>query len=57
MAHFYTYIDPKEIEAQFQKKDDEDNKDFKDQYEKPEPEMVKKLSNERHDKETKLWTS
>uniref|UniRef100_A0A668A043 Solute carrier family 15 member 1 n=1 Tax=Myripristis murdjan TaxID=586833 RepID=A0A668A043_9TELE len=34
MAHFYTYIDPKEIEAQFQKKDDEDNKDFKDQHEK-----------------------
>uniref|UniRef100_A0A668ABE8 Solute carrier family 15 member 1 n=1 Tax=Myripristis murdjan TaxID=586833 RepID=A0A668ABE8_9TELE len=54
MAHFYTYIDPKEIEAQFQKKDDEDNKDFKDQHEKSEPGMVKRLSNERHAKETKL---
>uniref|UniRef100_A0A3Q3FXY2 Solute carrier family 15 member 1a n=1 Tax=Labrus bergylta TaxID=56723 RepID=A0A3Q3FXY2_9LABR len=29
MAYFYTYIDPMEIEAQFKKKDDEDEKDLK----------------------------
>ncbi|XP_071389295.1 solute carrier family 15 member 1 [Centroberyx affinis] len=49
MAHFYTYMDPAEIEAQFKKRDDE--------YE--ETEMVKKNSIKLHDednnaKQTKL---
>ncbi|KAM6985059.1 solute carrier family 15 member 1 [Aplochiton taeniatus] len=41
MAHFYTYMDPAEIEAQFAKKDDEDDTPKKD---KPELMMENKHS-------------
>ncbi|XP_010771863.1 solute carrier family 15 member 1 [Notothenia coriiceps] len=44
MAHFYTYIDPTEIEAQFTKKVDEDDDDDKS-LKKAEIEMVWKDSN------------
>ncbi|KAJ4933712.1 hypothetical protein JOQ06_030536 [Pogonophryne albipinna] len=44
MAHFYTYIDPTEIEAQFMKKVDEDDDDDKS-LKKAEIEMVRKDSN------------
>ncbi|XP_074550816.1 solute carrier family 15 member 1 [Halichoeres trimaculatus] len=43
MAYFYTYIDPAEIEAQFKKKDDEDEKKGKG-LQNPEVEMVRKGS-------------
>ncbi|XP_070693731.1 solute carrier family 15 member 1 [Pempheris klunzingeri] len=42
MAYFYTYIDPTEIEAQFRKKDNEDDEDDKSQPQKMEIEMVRK---------------
>ncbi|KAM6978568.1 solute carrier family 15 member 1 [Tautogolabrus adspersus] len=42
MAYFYTYIDPTEIEAQFKKRDDEDEKDFKNPKQELEVEMNKK---------------
>lgn len=44
MAHFYTYIDPTEIEAQFKKKpqDDDDDKG------QPKVKMAKKDSMKRH---------
>ncbi|XP_070770371.1 solute carrier family 15 member 1 [Enoplosus armatus] len=44
MAHFYTYIDPTEIEAQFKTKVNEDDEDDKSQLRKTEVEMVKKDS-------------
>ena len=50
MAHFYTYIDPAKIEAQFKKKlddDDDDDDDDEDNTQKK-IEMVKKASIESH---------
>lgn len=43
MAHFYTYIDPAEIEAQFKKVSDDDEDD-KSRLRRTEIEMVKKDS-------------
>lgn len=59
MAYFYTYIDPAEIEAQFKKKDHEDDEDDRSQLQKAEIEMVKKDSIKCHDaddagKQTKI---
>uniref|UniRef100_A0A8C3G7N8 Solute carrier family 15 member 1 n=2 Tax=Cyclopterus lumpus TaxID=8103 RepID=A0A8C3G7N8_CYCLU len=51
MAHFYTYMDPAEIEAQFTKKDDEDDEDDKSQLQKEQLEMVKKDSIKSHEDE------
>lgn len=61
MAHFYTYIDPAEIEAQFKKKVSDDDEDDKSRLQRTEIEMVKKDSIERHGgddpaKQTKMWT-
>ncbi|XP_075963327.1 solute carrier family 15 member 1 [Anarhichas minor] len=46
MAHYYTYIDPAEIEAQFTKKvyEDDDDEDDKSKLQKAQLEMVKKDS-------------
>ncbi|XP_049904717.1 solute carrier family 15 member 1 [Epinephelus moara] len=46
MAHFYTYIDPTEIEAEFKKKDNKEDEDEDDKrkLQKAEIEMVKKGS-------------
>ncbi|KAM8856101.1 solute carrier family 15 member 1 isoform 3-T3 [Spinachia spinachia] len=49
MAHFYTYIDPAEIEAQFSKKANEDDEDDKSQLQKLE--MAKKGSIKSHEGE------
>ncbi|XP_070831815.1 solute carrier family 15 member 1 [Chaetodon trifascialis] len=46
MAHFYTYINPAEIEAQFKKTDDDD--DDKSELKETEVEMVKKGSLKSH---------
>lgn len=59
MAYFYTYIDPAEIEAQFRKNVDEDDKDDKSQLQKTEVKMVRKDSIKCHvendpAKETKM---
>lgn len=57
MAYFYTYLDPAAIEAQFKKKDDEE--DDKSELGKREIEMVKKGSfrdNDQEDKATNMWT-
>ncbi|XP_072253772.1 solute carrier family 15 member 1 [Leuresthes tenuis] len=53
MAHFYTYIDPAVIEAQFMKADDEDDKS---KQEKAEVEMVKRdsVSSDDESKQTKI---
>uniref|UniRef100_A0A3Q3XPB1 Uncharacterized protein n=1 Tax=Mola mola TaxID=94237 RepID=A0A3Q3XPB1_MOLML len=48
MAHFYTYIDPAEIEAQFKKKLDDDDDDDDEDNRRTKVEMVKKASIERH---------
>lgn len=42
MAHFYTYIDPAEIEAQFNKEESDDDEDDKSQLQRMELEMTKK---------------
>lgn len=60
MAHFYTYIDPAEIEAQFKKVSDDDEDD-KSRLRRTEIEMVKKDSIKRRGgddpaKQTKMWT-
>lgn len=47
MAHFYTYIDPAEIEAQFNKEEGDDDEDDKSRPQRMELEMSKK---------TKIWT-
>lgn len=47
MAHFYTYIDPAEIEAQFNKEESDDDEDDKGRLQRMELEMNKK---------TKIWT-
>lgn len=45
MAYFYTYIDPAEIEAQFKKKEgDDDEEDTKDKTRKLEGEMGRRGS-------------
>jgi len=56
MAYFYTYIDPAEIEAQFMKADDEDDKS---KQEKAEVEMVKRdsVSSDDESKQTRIWTT
>lgn len=60
MAHFYTYMDPAEIEAQFTKKVDEDDEDDKHQLQKEQLEMVKKHSTHEDEddtaKRTRMWT-
>lgn len=48
MAHFYTYIDPAEIEAQFKKKLDDDDDDDDEDNRRTKVEMVKKASIESH---------
>ncbi|XP_029314803.1 solute carrier family 15 member 1 [Cottoperca gobio] len=48
MAHFYTYIDPTEIEAQFKKEVNEDDEDDQSRLQKAEIEMVKKDSIKSH---------
>uniref|UniRef100_A0AAQ5XL56 Solute carrier family 15 member 1a n=1 Tax=Amphiprion ocellaris TaxID=80972 RepID=A0AAQ5XL56_AMPOC len=56
MAHFYTYMDPAEIEAQFKKKGDDDEDD-KSKRQRPEVEMVKRCSVNSHkedDKQTRI---
>ncbi|XP_076602978.1 solute carrier family 15 member 1 [Chaetodon auriga] len=58
MAHFYTYINPAEIEAQFKKNDDDDDDD-RSQLKEKEVEMVQKGSFKSHDeyyppKQTKM---
>lgn len=65
MAHFYTYINPAEIEAQFMKKGDDNDEDDKKQLQKG-MEMVKRNSTGSHSydgddddderKKTKMWT-
>lgn len=62
MAYFYTYIDPREIEAQFAKTTDEDDEDDKGQLQKTEVEMAKRDSVKSHDEDktvaqTKMWTT
>lgn len=42
MAYFYTYMDPAEIEAQFRKKDGDDDEDKNAKLQKLEVEMMKK---------------
>ena len=49
MAHFYTYIDPAEIEAQFKKKVDDHDEDDKCELRRTEIEMVKRDSVKSHD--------
>lgn len=61
MAHFYTYIDPAEIEAQFKTKVHEDDEDDRNQLRKAEVEMVRKNSTKIHNednvaRQTKIWT-
>ncbi|XP_031714276.1 solute carrier family 15 member 1 [Anarrhichthys ocellatus] len=53
MAHYYTYIDPAEIEAQFTKKvnEDDDEEDDKCKLQKAQLEMVKKDSIKSHEDE------
>ncbi|KAM7407392.1 hypothetical protein PAMA_003222 [Pampus argenteus] len=51
MAHFYTYIDPSEIEAQFKKNDRDDDEDDKTELQKTEVEMVKKDLAKSHDED------
>uniref|UniRef100_A0A3P8UB13 Solute carrier family 15 member 1 n=1 Tax=Amphiprion percula TaxID=161767 RepID=A0A3P8UB13_AMPPE len=56
MAHFYTYMDPAEIEAQFKKKGDDDEDD-KSKRQRAEVEMVKRCSVNSHkedDKQTRI---
>ncbi|TNN43608.1 Solute carrier family 15 member 1 [Liparis tanakae] len=52
MAHFYTYMDPAEIEAQFTKKVDEDDEEDKHQLQKEQLEMVKKHSTDEDEDDT-----
>lgn len=53
MAHFYTYIDPAEIEAQFIKKAGDDDEDEKRQLQKAEFMMDKKQPTESWDEKDK----
>ncbi|XP_041662318.1 solute carrier family 15 member 1 [Cheilinus undulatus] len=53
MAYFYTYIDPTEIEAQFKKKGDEDEKDDKSEQKKLEAEMTRRGSIQSQDRDEK----
>lgn len=71
MAHFYTYINPEEIEAQFKKRvddddeeeeedEDEEDEDNRSQLETAEVEMVRRDSvhdhHESHNRyQTKMW--
>lgn len=55
MAHFYTYMDPAEIEAQFRKKDGDDDEDKNAKLQKLEVEMMKKVDDkDNKGKQTKL---
>lgn len=51
MAHFYTYIDPAEIEAQFMKKGGDDDEDDKGQLQRTEFVMVKQHPTESQDED------
>ncbi|XP_037542399.1 solute carrier family 15 member 1 [Nematolebias whitei] len=55
MAYFYTYIDPAEIEAQFRKKDGDDDEDKNAELQTLEVEMMKKGDDkDNKDKQTQL---
>lgn len=55
MAHFYTYMDPAEIEAQFRKDDEDDNgKQRKHNVEMAEKDSGKRLDGDDEGKQTKM---